>query len=75
VAAKVKSLAVQTAKATEEIDVQISRLRGASGDVVDAIRQITARMQDTQVKIVPVGLRRADVLRFRASLDPHLANA
>lgn len=42
VAGEVKSLASQTAKATEEIAGQISDMRGATQNAVDAIRQIRA---------------------------------
>ncbi len=40
VASEVKSLASQTAKATEEIRVQISEIQGATGQTVEAIRSI-----------------------------------
>jgi methyl-accepting chemotaxis protein len=46
VASEVKSLAVQTAKATEEIAVQISAVQRSTGDAVEAIRRITGRMQE-----------------------------
>ncbi len=46
VASEVKSLAVQTAKATEEITQEISSVRGSTGDAVTAIRAITQRMQE-----------------------------
>lgn len=46
VASEVKSLAVQTAKATEEIDAQISALQSSSTDAVEAIQRITARMEE-----------------------------
>jgi methyl-accepting chemotaxis protein len=46
VASEVKSLAVQTAKATEEISREISSVQGTTGDAVTAIRAITQRMQD-----------------------------
>jgi methyl-accepting chemotaxis protein len=41
VASEVKSLASQTAKATEEISAQITAIQGATGTAVDAIRGIT----------------------------------
>jgi methyl-accepting chemotaxis protein len=41
VASEVKSLANQTAKATEEISAQISAIQAATGDAVAAIRGIT----------------------------------
>jgi methyl-accepting chemotaxis protein len=46
VASEVKSLAVQTAKATEEITHEISSVQTSSGKAVAAIREITQRMQD-----------------------------
>jgi len=42
VAAEVKSLATQTAKATEEIATQIGAIQGSTGDAVDAIQGICA---------------------------------
>jgi len=42
VAAEVKSLATQTAKATEEIGLQISQIQGSTQNAVDAIRGIVA---------------------------------
>jgi methyl-accepting chemotaxis protein len=46
VASEVKSLAVQTAKATEEITREILSVQSCSSDAVSAIRAITQRMQD-----------------------------
>jgi methyl-accepting chemotaxis protein len=46
VASEVKSLAVQTAKATEEISREITSVQGSTDDAVAAIRAITARMAD-----------------------------
>jgi methyl-accepting chemotaxis protein len=46
VASEVKSLAVQTAKATEEITHEIQSVQASSGKAVSAIRDITQRMQD-----------------------------
>src|ERR1019366_9528429 len=46
VASEVKSLAVQTAKATGEISREISSVQSSTGDAVAAIRAITQRMQD-----------------------------
>ncbi len=45
VASEVKSLAVQTAKATEEIISHISAVQASTGGAVDAIRRIAERMQ------------------------------
>jgi methyl-accepting chemotaxis protein len=46
VASEVKSLAVQTAKATQEITHEISSVQSSSGKAVSAMREITRRMQD-----------------------------
>ena len=46
VAAEVKSLAVQTAKATEEITREILSVQTCTSEAVAAIREITQRMQD-----------------------------
>jgi len=49
VASEVKSLAVQTARATEEITREISSVQGSTGEAVAAIRAITERMRDINV--------------------------
>jgi methyl-accepting chemotaxis protein len=46
VASEVKSLAVQTAKATEEIAGQIAAVQTSSTGAVEAIHRISARMQE-----------------------------
>ena len=46
VASEVKSLATQTAKATEEISTQISEIQGSTGEAVEAIRQIGETMDE-----------------------------
>jgi methyl-accepting chemotaxis protein len=46
VAAEVKSLAVQTANATEEIASHILAVQNSTGSAVEAIRQIATRMQE-----------------------------
>ena len=46
VAAEVKSLAVQTAKATEDISSQIMEVQNSTGNAVEAIGRITERMQE-----------------------------
>jgi methyl-accepting chemotaxis protein len=46
VASEVKSLAVQTGKATEEIAREISSVQDSTGTAVAAIRAITRRMQE-----------------------------
>ncbi len=46
VAAEVKSLAVQTAKATDDIAGQIAAVQASTGSTVEVIRRIVERMQD-----------------------------
>ncbi|KST57869.1 chemotaxis protein [Methylobacterium sp. GXS13] len=46
VASEVKTLAEQTAKATQEISGQIAQVRGSTGQAVTAIGGITARIQE-----------------------------
>jgi methyl-accepting chemotaxis protein len=46
VASEVKSLAVQTGKATEEIAAQIAAVQNSTSAAVDAIRRIVERMQE-----------------------------
>ncbi len=46
VASEVKSLAVQTAKATEDIASHILAVQNSTGGAVEAIRKIAARMQE-----------------------------
>jgi methyl-accepting chemotaxis protein len=48
VASEVKSLAVQTAKATEAIVGQILAVQGSAASAVDSIRRITQRMHEIQ---------------------------
>jgi methyl-accepting chemotaxis protein len=46
VASEVKSLANQTAKATEEIGIQIAQIQSATKEAVDAIRGITGTIEE-----------------------------
>jgi methyl-accepting chemotaxis protein len=48
VASEVKSLAVQTAKATEAIVGQILAVQGSTSSALESIRRITERMQEIQ---------------------------
>ncbi len=48
VASEVKSLAVETAKATEAIVGQILAVQGSTASAADSIRRITERMQEIQ---------------------------
>jgi methyl-accepting chemotaxis protein len=48
VASEVKSLAVQTAKATEDIAARIADVQSSTRSAVEAIQRITGRMQEIQ---------------------------
>ena len=48
VASEVKSLAVQTAKATEDISSQILEVQNSTGKAVEAIGRIASRMQEIE---------------------------
>jgi methyl-accepting chemotaxis protein/NO-binding membrane sensor protein with MHYT domain len=50
VAAEVKSLAVQTAKATDEIARQIMAVQGSAGVAIDVLRSIQERMREISVR-------------------------
>jgi methyl-accepting chemotaxis protein len=62
VASEVKSLAVQTAKATEEITHEILSVQSSSGKAVSAIRDITQRMQEinTYTSAVAISVEQQD---------------
>jgi methyl-accepting chemotaxis protein len=62
VASEVKSLAVQTAKATEQIAVQIEAVQSSTRVAVDAIRRNTERMQeiDGYTSAVALSLQQQD---------------
>ncbi len=49
VASEVKSLATQTAKATEEIGSQIRQIQDATGEAVQAIKDITATIEEVNL--------------------------
>jgi methyl-accepting chemotaxis protein len=49
VASEVKALATETAKATEEIESQISRIQSVIGDVVTAIQEIVVQIGEMNV--------------------------
>jgi methyl-accepting chemotaxis protein/PAS domain-containing protein len=56
VASEVKSLAVQTAKATEDIAKQILAVQGSTGSAVEAIRSISERMREISTYASAVAL-------------------
>jgi methyl-accepting chemotaxis protein/PAS domain-containing protein len=49
VAAEVKSLAVQTARATEDISGQVLEVQNSTGKAVEAIGRITSRMREIDI--------------------------
>jgi methyl-accepting chemotaxis protein len=55
VASEVKSLAQQTAKATEEIAAQIAEVQGSTAGVVDAITRITETIREVSTIAVAIG--------------------
>src|SRR5215471_16858869 len=71
VASEVKSLAVQTAKATEEITHEILSVQTSSGKAVSAIREITRRMQDisTYTGAVAVSVEQQELATGEISLN------
>ena len=54
VASEVKSLAVQTAKATEDISSQILKVQNSTGKAVEAIGRITHRMREIDIHTTAV---------------------
>jgi len=70
VASEVKSLAVQTAKATEEITREILAVQGSTTKAVNAIRAITQRMQDINQYTTEVAGSVEQQEAFKAQLDP-----
>ncbi|HEY8567127.1 MAG TPA: methyl-accepting chemotaxis protein [Beijerinckiaceae bacterium] len=65
VASEVKTLATQTAKATEEIASQIAGVQTSTGSAVGAIRRITERMRD--INQTTVGISAAVVQQGSAT--------
>ena len=55
VASEVKSLAQQTAKATEDIAAQIAEVQGSTSGVVDAITKITGTIQEVSTIAAAIG--------------------
>ncbi len=54
VASEVKSLAQQTARATQEIASQIGQIQGATGEAVEAIKGITATIEEVSTIAVSI---------------------
>jgi methyl-accepting chemotaxis protein len=75
VAAEVKSLAVQTAKATEEIANHILAVQGSTASAVDAIRQIAARMQEINQYSTAVASAVTEQNAATGEISQNVANA
>jgi methyl-accepting chemotaxis protein len=55
VASEVKALATQTGKATEEISAQIVAIRGATGEAVGAVREVTEAIGQVDTVAAAIG--------------------
>jgi methyl-accepting chemotaxis protein len=75
VAQEVKSLAVQTAKATEEIANHILGVQQSTTGAVDAIRQITARMQEINQYTAAVAAAVEEQNAATEQISTNVANA
>ena len=75
VASEVKSLAVQTAKATEEITQEILSVQSSSGKAVSAIRDITQRMQEINTYTSAVALSVEQQDSATAEISHNVASA
>jgi methyl-accepting chemotaxis protein len=77
VASEVKSLAMQTAKATEEIGAQIADMQTATGDTVAAIKEISRTIGDVSVisgAIAAAVAQQAEATQAIARNVEHAAN-
>ncbi len=75
VASEVKSLAVQTAKATEEISAQIQSVQASTTAAVDAIGRITVRMQEIEQYASSVAAAVEEQNAVTNSISLNVANA
>ena len=75
VATEVKSLAVQTAKATEEISGQISAVQSSTSVAVEAIGGITARMKEINAHAATVSDAVEHQRAATAEISRNIANA
>src|SRR5262249_60222835 len=72
VASEVKTLAVQTAKATEDITGQILAVQSSTGGAVEAIRRIAERMQEINryTSAVAASIEQQSAATGEISLNP-----
>jgi methyl-accepting chemotaxis protein len=75
VASEVKSLAVQTAKATEEISSQIASVQTSTATAVEAIRRMTSRMQEIDQVSSAVAAAVQEQSAVTSSITQNVANA
>jgi len=75
VASEVKSLAVQTAKATEDISSQILAVQNSTGKAVEAIDRIASRMReiDSHTTAVAAAVEQQSVVTHEISNNVHSA--
>ena len=75
VASEVKSLAVQTAKATEDISKLISAVQTSTGSAVDAIGRIASRMQEIDSCATAVSAAVQEQSAATAEISQNVASA
>jgi methyl-accepting chemotaxis protein len=75
VASEVKSLAVQTAKATEDISKLISAVQTSTGSAVDAIGRIASRMQEIDSCTTTVSAAVQEQSAATAEISQNVASA
>jgi methyl-accepting chemotaxis protein len=75
VASEVKSLAVQTRKATEEIAAQITDVQSSTQSAVDAIQRITGRMREIEQYSVSIGSSVEEQNAVTAAIAENVAGA
>ncbi len=75
VAAEVKSLAVQTAKATEDISKLIGAVQTSTGSAVDAIGRISGRMQEIDSYATNVSAAVEEQSAATAEISQNVASA
>ena len=75
VASEVKSLAVQTAKATEDISKLIAAVQGSTGSAVSAIGRISSRMQEIDSCATAVSAAVEEQSAATAEISQNVASA
>jgi methyl-accepting chemotaxis protein len=75
VASEVKTLANQTAKATDEIASQIASIQGATGDAASAISAITETMEEVNSYAAAIGDAMTEQSTATAEISRNVAQA